>query len=100
MRTSKSCKKRWTRNPDFPMYKQTKRALLLLTGILFIILGLFGLALPFLQGFLFLTIGFILLSLHSPKIRMWTDVHTVKYPKIHRAIQKIEKWIVGIIGEI
>ena len=81
------------------MYKQTKRTLLLLSGILFIILGLLGLALPFLQGFLFLAIGFILLSLHSPKIRVWTDVHTVKYPKIHSAIQKVEKWVIGIIGE-
>ncbi len=81
------------------MYKQTKRIVLVLTGILFIILGLFGLALPFLQGFLFLAIGVILLSLHSPKIRTWMDAHTLRYPKIHMAIQKLEKWIVGIIGE-
>lgn len=88
-----------TKNPDF-MYKQLKRKLVLLTGILFVILGLLGLALPFLQGFLFLIIGFILLSLHSPKIRAWTDVHTVKYPKTHAAIQKVEKWIIGIVGEL
>lgn len=82
------------------MYKQLKRQFILILGILFIILGLLGLALPFLQGFLFLVIGFILLSLHSPKIRAWADVHTVRYPKIHAAIQRVEKWIVKIVGEI
>ncbi len=82
------------------MYKKIKKKLVLLAGILFIILGLVGLVLPFLQGFLFLAIGLILLSLHSPKIREWTDVHTMKYPKIHVAIQKVDKWIVGIVGEL
>lgn len=82
------------------MYKKIKKKLVLLAGILFIILGLLGLVLPFLQGFLFLAIGVILLSLHSPKIREWTNVHTMKYPKIHSTIQKIEKWIVGIVGEL
>lgn len=82
------------------MFKRIKRKLVLLTGIFFIILGLLGLALPFLQGFLFLIIGFIFLSLHSPRIREWTDIHTMKYPKIHATIQKVEKWIVGIVGEL
>ncbi len=82
------------------MYKKIKKKLVLVAGILFIILGLVGLVLPFLQGFLFLAIGVILLSLHSPKIRAWTDTHTVKYPKIHATIQKVEKWIVGIVGEL
>ena len=72
------------------MYKKIKKKLVLVAGILFIILGLVGLVLPFLQGFLFLAIGVILLSLHSPKIRAWTDTHTVKYPKIHATIQKVE----------
>lgn len=80
------------------MYKDLKRTLLLLVGIIFILLGLLGLALPFLQGFLFLAIGLILLSLHSPKIREWTDVHTKRYPKLHMVVDRMEKWIVSIIG--
>lgn len=82
------------------MFRKIKRKLVLLTGILFIVLGLLGLALPFLQGFLFLAIGVILLSLHSPKIREWTNLHTKKYPRIHTAIEKLEKWIIGIVGEL
>ncbi len=81
------------------MHKEIKRKLVLLAGVLFIILGLFGLALPFLQGFLFLAIGIILLSAHSPKIRARMDVHTMRYPKLHKAVKKLEKWVLGIIGE-
>jgi len=40
---------------------------------MFIIFGLVGLVLPFLQGILFLAIGFILLSLWSPRIREYMD---------------------------
>ena len=42
------------------MQKHAKRILVLTVGIIFILLGLVGLALPFLQGILFLIIGFLL----------------------------------------
>ena len=82
------------------MPKEVKRMLVAAVGVGFIPLGIAGLALPFLQGFLFLAIGLILLSISSPRFRSWAIVHTVRYPKIHRALEKIEKWILGIIGPL
>lgn len=69
-------------------------------GVIFLILGVAGLALPFLQGILFLAIGLILLSLASSKARKWIESHTVRYPKIHAAVRKTEKWMTGIIGDV
>ncbi len=81
------------------MHKEFRKKLILLTGIFFILLGLIGLALPFLQGFLFLAIGLILLSLHSPNIRIWMDVHTKRYPKLHTLIKKLEESVIGVVGK-
>lgn len=80
------------------MRKQTKRIVILSLGVIFVLLGLVGLVLPFLQGFLFIAIGLLLLSLYSPTIREWMDKHTKRYPKLHAVVQKAEGWIVGIIG--
>lgn len=82
------------------MNREFKRSLVIAAGILFIVLGLAGLALPFLQGFLFLAVGFILLAISSPRFRAWAITHTVRYPKTHAALEKLEKWILGIIGPV
>ncbi len=42
-------------------------------GVLFLILGVIGLFLPFLQGILFLVIGLTLLSSESEKARQWSE---------------------------
>ena len=82
------------------MPKELKRALILIAGIIFLVLGLVGLALPFLQGVLFLIIGFILLSISSPKARRWMHSHTLRYPKLHRIVERTERWITGIVGTV
>ncbi len=82
------------------MNKEFKRVLVIVAAVTFIMLGLVGLALPFLQGFFFLAIGLILLSISSPRFRGWINVHTVRYPKTHRMLEKIEKWVLGIIGPV
>jgi len=81
------------------MPKKLKRALILTAGIVFIIFGLIGLVLPFLQGILFLAIGFILLSLWSPRIREYLDRHTIRFPRVHKVIRDVEGWVVRLIGE-
>ena len=81
------------------MQRQLKRVFVLAVALVFIVLGLAGLVLPFLQGFLFLAIGILLLSLYSPSVREWMDRHTVKYPKLHRLVLKAEGWVTGIIGK-
>lgn len=81
------------------MQKELKRLLILIAALVFIILGVAGLALPFLQGFLFLIIGIILLSITSPRMRAWVDSHTVRYPRIHRVVEKMRARIEKMIGE-
>ena len=78
---------------------QTKRAIVLFFGIVFLILGVLGLALPFLQGILFIAIGLLLLSVYSPTVRTFLDRHTVRYPKLHQTVLKVEDWIKRILGE-
>ena len=82
------------------MNREVKRILVIVAGVIFVILGFVGLALPFLQGFLFLIIGLILLSISSAKVRTWLESHTRRYPKVHTAVEKMEKWITGIIGRV
>lgn len=80
--------------------KFTKRLAVLIVALVFFVLGVIGLFLPFLQGILFLAVALILFSLLSPTIRMWMETHTRKYPKLHAMVVKIETYIRGIIGEI
>ncbi|HBA46015.1 hypothetical protein A2W67_03470 [Candidatus Nomurabacteria bacterium RIFCSPLOWO2_02_40_28] len=82
------------------MQKKIKRAVVLTLGIIFIIFGLLGLALPFLQGIIFLFIGLVLLSFSSPKIRLWLEKHTAKYPHLFKLIKKTENLVAKIFGEI
>jgi len=81
------------------MRKKMKRGFVMAGGVVFLALGIIGLVLPFLQGILFLAIGLILLSLVSPKVRAFLDVHTIRYPHIHRAILQVEGWVVRLVGE-
>ncbi|OGG60064.1 hypothetical protein A3C86_03240 [Candidatus Kaiserbacteria bacterium RIFCSPHIGHO2_02_FULL_49_16] len=82
------------------MHKEIKRILVLAAAVIFIVLGILGLALPFLQGILFLVIGLILLSIASSKARKWIESHTIRYPKLHAFVEKTEKWMTGIIGTV
>lgn len=82
------------------MMKHTKRAVVLIVAFLFIILGVIGLVLPFLQGILFLCVGFVLLFLLFPALRDKSYKYTVKYPKFHTMLLKVEDYIKGILGDI
>ncbi|MEK7128479.1 MAG: hypothetical protein AAB933_02880 [Patescibacteria group bacterium] len=82
------------------MQKHAKRILVLTVGIIFILLGLVGLALPFLQGILFLIIGFLLVSLCFPQIRTLMKKHTEKHHRLHKTINKVEVWLAKFIGEV
>ena len=81
------------------MKKNVKRAIIITIGVAFVILGLVGLVLPFLQGILFLVIGLLLLSAFSPTLREWMQKHTRKYPKLHHWVLKAEGWIEQVIGK-
>lgn len=81
------------------MSPQIKKVLLTILGIFFLVVGIIGLALPFLQGFLFIAIGLVLLSIVSKRIGQYTESHTRKYPKIHTFIVKMQTRVARIIGE-
>lgn len=78
--------------------KRAKKALLTLAGIFFLVLGVLGLALPFLQGVLFLAIGVVLLSIESPGVRSWLELHTRRHPKVHHLVERIQTWVSENIG--
>lgn len=80
------------------MQRVMKKLFIQTLAVFFLIIGLIGLALPFLQGFLFLAIGLILLSITSPAVRQWSQKHTVKYPRFHNIEQKVTAWVTKIIG--
>jgi uncharacterized membrane protein YbaN (DUF454 family) len=80
------------------MPTKIKKALMMASGVVFVNLGFVGLALPFLQGFLFLAIGVVLLSLSSSRIRTWIEVRTRPYPKIHHFVERTQEWVIRIIG--
>lgn len=82
------------------MVRHTKRALIIILAIIFFILGLIGLVLPVLQGWLFFAICAVLVSIVSPRFQTWAEHHTRKFPKVHQIVVKIESYIRGIVGEI
>lgn len=65
-----------------PFRTRWKRLLILVTGWLFVFLGILGLVLPILQGILFLAIGFYLLSLESPWVHRKMEQVRERYPRI------------------
>jgi len=78
-----------------------KRPLLLFLGWVFVALGLAGLFLPFLQGILFLLVGLYLLALGSARVRLlrqrarrWLRV---RYPARMAQVEAVEgkamEWI-------
>lgn len=77
------------------MRRHTKTAGIYFLGIFFIVVGLVGLALPFLQGVLFIVVGVVLLSLRVPgghRVLSWIGrIH----PKVATLVDKIERWANG-----
>ena len=81
------------------MLKQTKRVAVLMVGVIFVLFGILGLFLPFLQGILFWIIGLLLPSAYSPTLREWMQTHTRKYPKVHYWVLRAEAWVERILGK-
>jgi len=69
-----------------------RRLLILSAGWLFVLLGVLGLFLPFLQGILFLMIGFYLLSLHSARARLLRRRLRTRYPGVASRLDEAKDW--------
>ncbi len=80
------------------MSKKVKHILITVVAVLFLLLGVAGLVLPFLQGFLFLAMGIILLSFSFPSVRSLRKKHSVKFPKIHTKFEELEAWLEEKLG--
>jgi len=65
----------------------------ILTGIVLIILGFLGLFLPILQGILFLTAGFILLSIDFPPFRKALKYLKKRFPQIRKPLEDSQRWL-------
>jgi uncharacterized membrane protein YbaN (DUF454 family) len=65
-------------------------------GWFFIVLGILGLFLPFLQGILFILIGLTILSSRSETIRRFLRHIEERYPQHHKQLEiwkeKIRSW--------
>ena len=82
------------------MIKNLKRTLLLILGVLCLVLAVVGAALPFLQGWFFLILGILLISICVPQVRTYMERHTRKYPKLHEMVERIDRWLRSTIGEV
>jgi uncharacterized membrane protein YbaN (DUF454 family) len=73
-----------------------KIILLQALGYSFLVLGVFGLFLPFLQGFLFILIGLIILARHAEWAHRLLERFKAQHPKaaemIDRADAKAAAW--------
>ncbi len=72
-----------------------KKIGLLIIGWLFIVLGIVGLFLPILQGFLFILIGLGILSSRSETIKRFLKHLEERHPDLHN---RAEKWKAKVKG--
>jgi uncharacterized protein len=66
-----------------------KRALLIATGWLFIVLGIAGLFLPVLQGILFLVVGLLILSREYAWARKLLARLEARFPQVSRKARRM-----------
>jgi uncharacterized protein len=59
-------------------------------GYTFLVLGVFGLFLPFLQGFLFILIGLIILARHAAWAQRLLERFKAQHPKAAELIDQAE----------
>jgi uncharacterized membrane protein YbaN (DUF454 family) len=72
---------------------QAKRVATYIIGWFFILLGIVGIFLPFLQGFLFIIIGFLILSRESRWAKKMLVKLRRKYPKQNEQLKKFRQKI-------
>lgn len=68
-----------------------KRVAMSVTGYSFLVLGVAGLFLPFLQGVLFLVVGLLILSQNAPWAERLLGWIKSRHPMINDTIEKAEE---------
>lgn len=77
-----------------------KRAVILIVGWGFVILGILGLFLPLLQGILFLLVGLSILSTQYAWARRWLAMLSARFPKISRNAAALSAKVAGWLRQI
>lgn len=75
-----------------PLYRKRKYVTRTI-AVVFFVAGVLGIALPFLQGFLFLAVGVMLWSLHSSTMRTLFIRFTRDNEKLSRTVSRVESWL-------
>ena len=71
-------------------WRHVKPILMQALGYAFLVLGVLGMFLPFLQGFLFLAIGLIILAKHASWAERLLDRFRAQHPKAGLLIDRAE----------
>lgn len=77
-----------------------KRLIRLVIGWFFIVLGVLGLVLPFLQGILFLAIGFALIAPDSPWAQDKLDRLRQRFPQLATTFDRAQMRAEGLIAKL
>lgn len=80
------------------MRHHIKRITVQAVGILLIVLGIAGLALPFLQGILLIITGLLLLSLYSPRLKEIAHRLASGHPRAGHYLHKVERFLERVLG--
>ena len=72
-------------------WKTMKRPVMLALGYSFLVLGVLGMFLPILQGFLFLAIGLAILARHAAWARLLRMRLVARYPKLGAKMDEAER---------
>ena len=82
------------------IHKHFKRTALQVLGFLCLIAGIIGLVLPFMQGLLLIILGLVLISVSTPSVKHHIERFTHRHPKAKEVHLTLEKFILGIVGEL
>ncbi len=84
-------------------WQSVKPILMQILGYAFLVLGVLGMFLPILQGFLFLFIGLLILAKYAPWAQRLLDHLEERYPKFGKVKDQAEgmmhrwgEWIAGL----
>lgn len=82
------------------MKRHLKRLSIQILAAICILAGLAGLVLPLIQGVFLIVLGLVLLSVSTPSVRHMVERLTHRHPKGKALHLKLEKFILGIVGEL
>ena len=77
-----------------------RRTLLLIVGWALVVLGVLGLALPILQGLLFLAVGLYILSFEQPWVRRQRERLEQRFPRLAEHVHNAEHRARGLYRRV